>query len=1650
MNGSLREFFSRRSPRTGKGIVALWLTCWLTTTSPAFAGLPQGGKITHGEGNISTPSANQMQINQYTQRMAADFVSFDIAGNHGVNISQPGASSVFLGNITGESATQIFGTLTANGSVMLMNPRGVVFGETSRVDTASLMATTLGVDVDKFMSGALELEFSADIAGKIINRGVLNAASGGSITLLGDEVINEGLIVADMGRVNLASASQAFVTFDPDGLIGVRVTEGALGGTGGEAAVANLGEIDANGGQILLTAHAARDLFTMAVNNEGVLRATRAQEVDGEIRLFASGGDTFTSGTIEATADNGTGGSIEVLGDRVAVTAGRIDASGAGGGGDIKIGGAFQGKGDTPTASHTYVGQNAKIAADATVAGDGGEVIVWADNTTRFHGEISARGGPEGGDGGFVEVSGKKHLVYRGTTDTRAPQGEMGTLLLDPDNITVETGAVDSGDNDDDLIGGEILFADGAGTDFTITNAKIEEQLENATVVLQAEIDITQLAGAHIDVSENGAAAGSGLTLQAGRNITLNANILLNNGDLTLSADDPGQIGGSDGIGNISLNGTTYSTGTGAISLTLNDAAGTATIAGTFNGGSVSIDAETIALDGGSVNTFAAGDEDGSQSYVGAVTLGADTSLTATGDITFIGTLDGTTAETETLDLTAGTGSVTFDSVVGSTTALGAVNVVSAEDLSLNAAFTAASLTQTTGTGTTTVGGLLSTSGNVSLTSDAIAVNAGIDTATAAAGGTVTLGAGDVLNIADAIASAGAVSLTGTNTLNAAGSITTAGDTVVVNSAATLTGGLTVDTTDASAAGANITFNAVDGGHTLALTAGAGSVTFDEAVGGGTALSAVSLLSANDADFAGVTANTVTLTAAGGAVSFNGPLTTTTLLVAGAINDLALNAGGTIADAVTFANTGTLTLGDDAGASITFTGGVTATAPSMVNMAGTVATTDAAMTFADLTLDDATTLTTGAGGGNLVVGDVTANTESLSLDAGTGNIGVDSFTNGGNLTVVNSTNANFFGAVTAEAISLQNTAGTIAFDLAATADSITADANDFAVTFALSPTVTGAGSFENDGGVTFNAGGSFGDGLTVAGPTTLTGTLTTANSLIDLSDVTLAGTAALASGGGNITMEGVISGGNALSLNGGETGEISLASFLAGGDLTVVDSANTTFTGEVTAGEVTLVDTQGLIAFQGDTNIATLTTAAEDYDLALTGTTNTVGGATTFANAGTLTLGDEADDSIMFTDGVTATAPSAVNLAGTITTTNAAMTFADVTLGAATTLTTGAGAGDLVAGTVTSAGNALNLNAGTGSIDVAAFDNGGNLTVLNSGGATFAGGIGAGALSLEDTDGTIAFGSAVNATSITADANGFDVTFAEAPDVTGAGTFNNAGGVTFNAGGSFGDGLTASGPTMLTGSLTTANSLIDLNGLALGGTAALVSGGGPITTGAITSGGNPLFLNAGAAGEITVTSFADGGDLTVVDSANTTFTGEVTAGEVTLVDTQGLIAFQGDTNIATLTTAAEDYDLALTGTTNTVGGATTFANAGTLTLGDEADDSIMFTDGVTATAPSAVNLAGTITTTNAAMTFADVTLGAATTLTTGAGAGDLVAGTVTSAGNALNLNAGTGSIDVAAFDNGGNLTVLNSGGATFAGGIGAGALSLEDTDGTIA
>jgi filamentous hemagglutinin family protein len=436
-----------------KKALALSVGAVIGMTGQAYAG-PEGGQVTGGIGSISTPNATTTLIQQQSQNLAIDWQSFNVATDELVRFEQPSASSSVLNRILDQNPSQIFGAIEANGNVFLSNPNGLIFGSTATVNVGSLFATGLDMNSDDFMNSIYQMSAAdGEFGGVVINQGILSAATGGSVTLVGGAVNNEGVIIADVGYVNLASGRKAVVDFNGDGSIRFQVDEAVLDNPVDlPASVNNSGEIQAEGGQVLMSGNAAKDVFTKVVNNDGVIRAGSIDDAGGTIRLVGTGGDVYNSGILDASSENGEGGNVDVLGDRIAITDNAlIDASGATGGGNVRIGGDYQGANpEIQNSTHTYVGADAVIKADATEAGDGGRVIVWADDVTGYYGSISARGGDESGNGGFAEVSGKEILDFNGAVDLSAENGSFGTLLLDPSTLTIIDAAV-GGDHDADL-----------------------------------------------------------------------------------------------------------------------------------------------------------------------------------------------------------------------------------------------------------------------------------------------------------------------------------------------------------------------------------------------------------------------------------------------------------------------------------------------------------------------------------------------------------------------------------------------------------------------------------------------------------------------------------------------------------------------------------------------------------------------------------------------------------------------------------------------------------------------------------------------------------------------------------------------------------------------------------------------------------------------------------------------------------------------------------------------------------------------------------------------------------------------------------------------------------------------------------------------
>jgi len=126
----------------------------------------------------------------------------------------------------------------------------------------------------------------------------------------------------------------------------------------------------------LLTGKGAPQATSLTVNPNGEVVLT------GNVAVPGTAGTAIASGTLNVSGD--TGGNVNILGEKVGVIAGNIDASGINGGGNVLIGGDYQGLGTVPNALRTFVSSDSTINADAVSNGQGGRVIVWADETTRF------------------------------------------------------------------------------------------------------------------------------------------------------------------------------------------------------------------------------------------------------------------------------------------------------------------------------------------------------------------------------------------------------------------------------------------------------------------------------------------------------------------------------------------------------------------------------------------------------------------------------------------------------------------------------------------------------------------------------------------------------------------------------------------------------------------------------------------------------------------------------------------------------------------------------------------------------------------------------------------------------------------------------------------------------------------------------------------------------------------------------------------------------------------------------------------------------------------------------------------------------------------------------------------------------------------
>jgi hypothetical protein len=1360
------------------------------------------------------------------------------------------------------------------------------------------------------------------------------------------------------------------------------------------------------------------------VSAGGTIRANTVGNQPGRIEITGTGGSVVVEGRLAADGHTpgSTGGQVMVAASNtttIAPTA-HVTANGRAGGGTIAIGTTLaraQASGTAPagTSTRTVIAPGARVAANATTQGNGGRITVLSTQDTHIGGALATRGGPQGGDGGTIEMSGMTGFSLTGTADTSAPLGHLGTIVLDPTDLTI---VANSGADTITPVNGADPAANipygATPATATVREATIEGLTGN--IYLQATNNLT--------VAANLSLGTRALKLEAGNNLTVNAGTTITtSGAITLTAAASG-IPGFNAAGALSIQGTVQTTGssmslsagTGGVSigaagsvstigtLVINTTgafteAATGTIAASDMQGtasSVSLPSTTNQINGigSSSNPFTVTGATGDFSLTDAVSPDIGTSSITGGISVQSGRsinlrLDGVNLFRSTNDasLSAPGGTVSFTPLTAgrpillTTTASGATGLylTLAELTTITASTLQLGALDGTNTAPTSAITLGKTGEAINLTT-----NGGFSTLRLTTSGAVSQGNG--LTVQTLTGQAGSLSLpVTTNAVQNLAGFTTANDLTLATST-----GLTASGTIASTGGAiSLTSAAVIAGDDINR-----SMILSGNISAATSLTAQTNSTLETSGT--LTAPTISLTStntatAGGGISQTGGTingsSTVTLTSAAAINQ---TGGGITTASLGGSSTGSTTLTSSSNAvtalkGFSSAGGFSLTNGQSLSVNGAVndGTSVALSVSGDLSLGDTiatATLTTTASGAITQPGG-TLRVTTLAGSANTANFGQSANRIGtlGNFTVTNSL------ALT-DAVTVA-IGGAVR---AGTGGSITL--TDDSVGFGTGGTLTAAGGTVTIAGLT-NTPLTFGGGTTTFTPPITARTLVLGRSgggaltiggglnLPNISILDLESAGAVTEAGNGAITVGTLTGNTASAQLSGNNQLSTLGSFTTTGGFTLQNGAALTVSGPLTAsaisltaaGDMTLagtLTTTGTLSFTGfgainqtggSITAASLSGTAAGASLAQSG--NQIATLASFSSTGDFTLADST--ALTVTGAVSAGSGRSLTLldnaltvsGGSLTAANGSVALREYTQGNGLTLS----------GTIPVDAALLTLGSSTGGPIVLT----GALTLSN-----------APLLDLESSGTVIETSTgSINATALTG--------------TTGSATLNGANQIgtlsNFTTAGAF--SLNTLGNLLLSGRVTTPGTLT----LTAGG--AITQSGGSITTGRFTGRATTASFNQTANAITTLAGFQTTGDFSLTNGQSLTVTAPVdpttitltvagnlalnsslTAGTVVL-NASGAITQGGSGQIiaTTLTGSAQSAQLTGPNQLTTLGN---FQTQGTLALTNTGDLGL---SGTIAATTLNLNTGGAITQTSGALTTGSLNAAAGGGLSLGIG-----------------------------------------------------------------
>ena len=387
--------------------ICLLTCCLILNTSLPMVMALESGNVIDSSGIIGTPTWGDHTIIDTDHGAIINWNNFNTSSGQIVQFrqyldgSQSDLSAVLNRVSSGSIPTEFNGALNANGRVFLVNPAGIIFGAGSTVNVSQLVAS--GLDMSDWAFDAVLADPDNQMVfeggdGDVTSRAIIQAED--SVYLIGNRIVNIGVIVAPNGLLVMAAGDNVYLAQDGSNVL----VELESNPANDLPDIRNSGNVNVADGSIVL---AAGDSFSRAISNVGILSASGGS-------ITAKAARIENNGWMFANSTSGSGGEISLNGVEEVVH-----------GPDV-------------------LGNTGQMTANAGSGGHGGTITLESQGTVTLEDNalVEAKGGTFVGNGGHIRIEGE-HVVIKSDIDASPSNMDYdpGTLEVVTGNITIAAGS---------------------------------------------------------------------------------------------------------------------------------------------------------------------------------------------------------------------------------------------------------------------------------------------------------------------------------------------------------------------------------------------------------------------------------------------------------------------------------------------------------------------------------------------------------------------------------------------------------------------------------------------------------------------------------------------------------------------------------------------------------------------------------------------------------------------------------------------------------------------------------------------------------------------------------------------------------------------------------------------------------------------------------------------------------------------------------------------------------------------------------------------------------------------------------------------------------------------------------------------------------